>query len=83
MPREAQDAHSQRLYDASDYASFDITKEHVRRARQGYFANISYLDAKIGELLSVLERTRMLDDTIILFLLITAKCSASAACGSR
>lgn len=64
---EQQDPHSQRLYHASDYASFDITPEQVRRSRRGYFANISYLDDKIGELVSVLERTRMLDDTIILF----------------
>jgi choline-sulfatase len=67
IPEEKQDPHSQRLYLASDYANFDITPEHVRRSRQGYFANISYLDDKVGELLSVLERTRMLDDTIILF----------------
>ena len=39
----------------------------MRRSRRGYFANISYLDDKVGELVSVLERTRMLDDTIILF----------------
>jgi choline-sulfatase len=67
IPEEKQDSHSQRLYLASDYANFDITPEHVRRSRQGYFANISYLDDKVGELLSVLERTRMLDETIILF----------------
>ncbi|GAA2851615.1 choline-sulfatase [Aminobacter aminovorans] len=64
---ERQDPHSQRLYLASDYASFDITPEQVRRSRRGYFANISYIDDKLGELLSVLERTRMLDDTVILF----------------
>lgn len=64
---EQQDPHSQRLYHASDYASFDITPEQVRRSRRGYFANISYLDDKVGELISVLERTRMVDDTIILF----------------
>ncbi|MFA6154227.1 choline-sulfatase [Mesorhizobium sp.] len=62
-----QDMHSQRLYRASDYASFDITPEQVRRSRRGYFANISYVDDKLGELLDVLGRTRMLDDTIILF----------------
>ncbi|PWJ85373.1 choline-sulfatase [Pseudaminobacter salicylatoxidans] len=67
IPKESQDPHSQRLYLASDYDSFDITPEQVRRSRQGYFANISYLDDQVGELLSVLERTRMLDDTIILF----------------
>ena len=67
IPMEKQDPHSQRLYLASDYKSFDITREQVRRSRRGYFANISYLDDKIGELVSVLERTRMLDDTVILF----------------
>ncbi|MFZ1680287.1 MAG: choline-sulfatase [Rhizobiaceae bacterium] len=63
-----QDPHSRRLYAASDYTSFEITPEHVRRARRGYFANISYLDEKIGKLLDVLDRTRMADDTIVLFL---------------
>ncbi|MFC5385320.1 choline-sulfatase [Aquamicrobium segne] len=67
IPAEEQDPHSQRLYLASDYASFDITPQNIRRSRQGYFANISYIDDKIGELLDVLERTRMAGDTIILF----------------
>jgi len=67
IPYEAQDAHAKRLYLASDYASFDITPEQVRRARRGYFANMSYLDDKVGELVSILERTRMLDDTVIVF----------------
>jgi choline-sulfatase len=67
IPYDEQDTHSQRLYRASDYASSDITDEQVRRSRRGYFANISYVDDKLGELLDVLKRTRMLDDTIILF----------------
>ncbi|TGP56952.1 choline-sulfatase [bacterium M00.F.Ca.ET.230.01.1.1] len=67
IPHDEQDAHSQRLYRASDYQSFQITPEQVRRSRRGYFANISYVDDKFGELLDVLKRTRMLDDTIILF----------------
>ena len=67
IPYDSQDPHSQRLYKASDYDSFHITPEQVRRSRRGYFANISYLDDKVGELLSVLERTRMLDDTVVLF----------------
>jgi choline-sulfatase len=67
IPIEEQDPHSQRLYLASDYPSYDITPEQVRRSRRGYFANISYLDDKVGELISVLGRTRMLDDTVILF----------------
>lgn len=67
IPHEQQDPHSQRLYAASDYPTFDITPEQIRRSRRGYFANISYVDDKIGELLDTLERTRMSDDTIVLF----------------
>ena len=47
--------------------SFDITTADVRRARRGYFANISYIDDKVGELFAVLRATRMLDDTVIVF----------------
>jgi choline-sulfatase len=52
------DPHSQRLMDACDWRSATITPDHIRRARQAYFANISYIDDKIGEILSVLEATR-------------------------
>lgn len=67
IPLEAQDAHSQRLYLASDYGGFDLRREEIKRARRGYFASISYLDDKVGELIGVLEATGMLEDTIILF----------------
>jgi choline-sulfatase len=52
------DPHSKRLYDAMDAKNFDITAEHVRRARQAYFANISYLDDKIGDILQTLKDSR-------------------------
>ena len=58
MPYEDQDNHSKRLMDANDYTKFDITTENIRRSRQAYFANISYLDDKIGEILQTLEDTR-------------------------
>lgn len=68
LPFEQQDPHSKRLLEACDHSAFDITDEQVRSARRGYFANISYVDEKIGDILDVLKRTRMDDDTIILFL---------------
>jgi len=67
IPFDEQDPHSKRLYLANDYANFDIARENIRRARQGYFANISYIDEKVGDLVDVLKRTRQLDDTIIVF----------------
>jgi choline-sulfatase len=62
-----QDPHSRRLIKACDHESFDIKRSDVRRARQGYFANISFMDEKVGELIETLKATRMLDDTIIIF----------------
>jgi choline-sulfatase len=59
------DPHSQRIFDANDWRSFDITEEDIRRSRRAYFANISYLDDKIGEILQVLDDTRQ--EAIILF----------------
>ncbi|MDE3122039.1 MAG: choline-sulfatase, partial [Paracoccaceae bacterium] len=65
IPYEDQDPHSRRLMDSCDWRAFDITQDHVRRARRGYFANISYIDDKIGEILDTLERTRQ--EAIVLF----------------
>ncbi|MCX7286102.1 MAG: choline-sulfatase [Rhodobacterales bacterium] len=63
---EDMDPHSQRLMDACDWQGLTITPDHIRRARQAYFANISYVDDKIGEILAVLEATRQ--DASIVFL---------------
>ncbi|MFQ1700122.1 choline-sulfatase [Loktanella agnita] len=52
------DPHSKRIFDANNWRDFDITEEDIRRSRQAYFANISYLDDKIGEILETLESTR-------------------------
>ena len=62
---DAMDPHSKRLMDACDWQNLTITPDHIRRARQGYFANISYVDAKIGEVLDTLEATRQ--EAIIVF----------------
>jgi choline-sulfatase len=61
------DAHSQRIMLANDHTNFEITEQHIRRSRQAYFANISYLDEKIGQILTVLKESRQADNTIILF----------------
>jgi choline-sulfatase len=61
-----QDPHSKRIFDANDWRSYMITEDHVARARRGYFANISYLDDKIGEILAALEASRQ--EAVIAFL---------------
>lgn len=68
IPFEAQDPHSKRLMLASDHDRSHVSAEDVRRSRRAYFANISYVDEKIGDLLDILARCRMADDTIVVFL---------------
>lgn len=65
IPYEDQDAHSQRILDANDRDNFNINEDHIKRARRAYFANISYIDDKIGEVLQTLKDTRQ--DAKILF----------------
>jgi choline-sulfatase len=67
MDYDDHDPHSQRIFDANDWRSFDITEKDIRRSRRAYFANISYLDAHVGEVMEALRGTRQEDDTIILF----------------
>jgi choline-sulfatase len=65
IPYGDQDPHSRRLMDACDWRAFNLTDENIARARRGYFANISYIDDKIGEILAVLEATRQ--EAVIVF----------------
>jgi choline-sulfatase len=61
------DIHSSRLM-AMYGADHDIlTDAEILRARHAYFANISYIDAKIGELMNALKATDFDKNTIIVF----------------
>ncbi len=62
---EDHDPHAKRIFDANDWRNFDITEEDIRRSRRAYFANISYLDDKLGEMMDILEATRQ--EAIIVF----------------
>lgn len=65
MAYDDHDPHSRRIFDANDWRAYDITEDDIRRSRRASFANVSYLDDKIGEILDTLERTRQ--EAIILF----------------
>ncbi len=82
MAYDDHDPHSQRIFDANDWRNFDITEDDITRSRRAYFANITYLDDKIGELLADAESHPARGDHR-LCLAITATCWASAGCGSR
>ena len=67
MPRGDLDPHSQRLYDVSAMDDYTVTEADIRAARHGYYANISYIDDLVGQLISTLEATGQLENTIIMF----------------
>ena len=61
------DPHSQWLYIAHGQDRHTVTSEHVRRARRAYYAMVTYVDAKIAEVLDALERTGLARDALIVF----------------
>ncbi|WP_373504398.1 choline-sulfatase [Aestuariivirga sp.] len=67
MDRAALDPHSQRLYDVSAMDDYTVSEADLRAARHGYYANISYVDDLIGQMIGALEATGKLDDTVIVF----------------
>lgn len=67
LPASEIDPHSERLLRACKAEDYDLTQDQIRTARQAYFANISYVDDKIGSILDVLERCGMAENTIIVF----------------
>jgi choline-sulfatase len=59
------DPHSRRLYEMSAMDDYEVTERDIRLARHGYYANISYVDSKIGELLAVLDTCGLRDNTAV------------------
>ena len=61
------DPHSRRLRKVIAADITAVTDEQIRTARHAYLANISYVDHHIGEMLDVLDRHDMADDTVVIF----------------
>jgi choline-sulfatase len=66
IPFSELDPHSQRLYRVSAMDEYDISEADIRSSRHGYYANITYVDDLIGQLIDALQKTNKLDDTIII-----------------
>ncbi|HEU5341022.1 arylsulfatase [Edaphobacter sp.] len=45
-----------------------LPADEVRRSRQGYYGSVSFVDEQIGRILEVLEKRKLLDETLILFI---------------
>lgn len=61
------DPHSARLRHAYQNEQEPVTLEETLRARRSYYASISYLDDRIGELLQTLSETGFADNTVVVF----------------
>jgi len=65
--KEDQDSHSKRLLHVCDLEDHDFTDEQIKNARRAYYGAVSYVDDCIGQLLEVLDKCKLRDDTIIMF----------------
>ncbi len=68
LPYDSADPHSRRVRDMIGVDEARLTDAQIRNARHGYYAAVSYVDAKIGQLLDTLERTGQADDTVVVVL---------------
>ncbi len=67
LPRDAHDAHSLRLLDLVGMLDKSYPDEWIANAKRAYYGSISYIDDRIGELLTALDDTGLSDNTVIVF----------------
>ena len=60
------DPFSKRMWDVYDRDEYEVTDTHIRNARQAYYAMITYADELIGQVAAPLERTGLLDNTVVI-----------------
>jgi choline-sulfatase len=66
-PLEEHDPHSRRVLEMCGAPEIEIPAESAARARRAYYAAVSYVDEKVGELLRALDETGLREDTIVVF----------------
>ena len=64
--RDEQDGFSRRLMDGIEASTIEVSEDEIRNARHAYYANTSYFDSKVGELVKTLEEAELLENTIVM-----------------
>ncbi len=64
---EALDAHSKRIRTGIEADTVGFTEAQTRKARHGYYANTSYVDHWLGQLVATLRETGQADSTVVVF----------------
>ena len=73
MPRVAplsldeMDAHSRRLHHMFHIDEYTVTEGDVRNARHAYYGMLSYIDDKVGELMTAVSDAGLLEETLVVF----------------
>lgn len=62
------DKYRPRSWAGDDIWHGDVGAAAVRASRQGYYGSVSFVDEQIGRILEALEKKRMLEDTLIVFI---------------
>ena len=65
IPIDLYDELSRHLYEFGGMGRTDLRNDHVRRARHAYYAMLSHIDDRIGQILGALEATRLDSNTIV------------------
>ncbi len=60
------DPHTRRIRAGIQADTVDTTEEQVRNARHAYYANTSFFDSWIGDLVATLDELGQLDDTVVI-----------------
>ncbi|WP_254693188.1 choline-sulfatase [Sulfitobacter sp. SK011] len=67
LPFDNLDYASRALFFAHGRHRHRVTEDDLRRARHGYYAMISFIDEKVGEILAALKASGQADNTVVLF----------------
>ncbi len=67
IPLDQADPHSRRLRAMCQVDAAGLSGEQIRHARHGYYAAISYMDERVGEVLGALRAAGLEDRTTVLF----------------
>ena len=62
----ADDPHTQRLLKGIEADVVKVSDQQVRNARHAYYANVSYFDSKVGEIVRTLDESGQLDNTVVI-----------------
>lgn len=65
IPVDDHDELSRHLHKYGGMGQAGVTDVHVRRARHAYYAMLSHIDDRIGQILGALEASRLDTDTIV------------------